>query len=105
MNNTMTYKVWDTKTKQMFQVAGIDYVQGEIVDLAQRYGFTFELNPSWYSRDAIDKGLYSLRNFKPSPSIPHLSNDTCLFWVQALLLGLFNPNIPSSAVFKEGVWY
>lgn len=24
------YKVWDTKTKQMFQVAGIDYVQGEI---------------------------------------------------------------------------
>jgi hypothetical protein len=26
----MTYKVWDTKTKQMFQVAGIDYVQGEI---------------------------------------------------------------------------
>lgn len=23
-------KVWDTKTKQMFQVAGIDYVQGEI---------------------------------------------------------------------------
>ena len=79
--------------------------KGEIVDLAQRYGFTFELNPSWYSRDAIDKGLYSLRNFKPSPSIPHLSNDTCLFWVQALLLGLFNPNIPSSAVFKEGVWY
>ena len=30
MNNTMNYKVWDTKTKQMFQVAGIDYVQGEI---------------------------------------------------------------------------
>lgn len=30
MNKTMTYKVWDTKTKQMFQVAGIDYVQGEI---------------------------------------------------------------------------
>lgn len=30
MNNTMTYKVWDTKTKQMFEVAGIDYVQGEI---------------------------------------------------------------------------
>lgn len=24
------YKVWDIKTKQMFQVAGIDYVQGEI---------------------------------------------------------------------------
>lgn len=23
-------KVWDTKTKQMFEVAGIDYVQGEI---------------------------------------------------------------------------
>lgn len=30
MNETMNYKVWDTKTKQMFQVAGIDYVQGEI---------------------------------------------------------------------------
>lgn len=30
MNKTMNYKVWDTKTKQMFQVAGIDYVQGEI---------------------------------------------------------------------------
>lgn len=30
MNNTMNYKVWDTKTKQMYQVAGIDYVQGEI---------------------------------------------------------------------------
>ena len=30
MNETTNYKVWDTKTKQMFQVAGIDYVQGEI---------------------------------------------------------------------------
>ena len=30
MNKTTNYKVWDTKTKQMFQVAGIDYVQGEI---------------------------------------------------------------------------
>lgn len=30
MNKTMNYKVWDTKTKQMFQVAAIDYVQGEI---------------------------------------------------------------------------
>lgn len=30
MNETMNYKVWDTRTKQMFQVAGIDYVQGEI---------------------------------------------------------------------------
>lgn len=30
MNETMNYKVWDTKTKQMFQVAGIDYAQGEI---------------------------------------------------------------------------
>lgn len=31
MNSTkLGYKVWDTKTKQMFQVAGIDYVQGEI---------------------------------------------------------------------------
>ena len=30
MNETMNYKVWDTKTKQMFEVAGIDYVQGEI---------------------------------------------------------------------------
>lgn len=30
MNKTTNYKVWDIKTKQMFQVAGIDYVQGEI---------------------------------------------------------------------------
>lgn len=30
MDKTMNYKVWDTKTEQMFQVAGIDYVQGEI---------------------------------------------------------------------------
>lgn len=30
MNKTMNYKVWDTKTKQMFQVAAIDYVQREI---------------------------------------------------------------------------
>lgn len=30
MNKTTTYKVWDTKTNQMFQVAGIDYVQREI---------------------------------------------------------------------------
>lgn len=30
MNETMNYKVWDTQTQQMFQVAGIDYVQGEI---------------------------------------------------------------------------
>ena len=30
MNKTTNYKVWDTQTKQMFQVAGIDYVQGEI---------------------------------------------------------------------------
>lgn len=33
MNTDLTklgYKVWDSRTKQMFQVAGIDYVQGEI---------------------------------------------------------------------------
>ena len=30
MNKITNYKVWDTKTNQMFQVAGIDYVQGEI---------------------------------------------------------------------------
>lgn len=30
MNKTMNYNVWDTKTKQMFQVAGIDYIQQEI---------------------------------------------------------------------------
>ncbi len=30
MNNTMNYKVWDTQTKQMFQVESIDYVQREI---------------------------------------------------------------------------
>lgn len=30
MNKTTNYKVWDTKTNQMFQVAGIDYIQKEI---------------------------------------------------------------------------
>lgn len=30
MNETTNYKVWDTKTNQMFQVAGIDYIQKEI---------------------------------------------------------------------------
>jgi hypothetical protein len=30
MNETTNYKVWDTKTKQMFQVESIDYVQREI---------------------------------------------------------------------------
>lgn len=30
MNKTMNYKVWDTKTKQMFQVESIDYIQREI---------------------------------------------------------------------------
>lgn len=33
MNTDLTklgYKVWDSRTKQMYQVAGIDYVQGEI---------------------------------------------------------------------------
>lgn len=29
MNKTTTYKVWDTKTKQMFQVTGVDYTQQE----------------------------------------------------------------------------
>ena len=29
MNETTNYKVWDTKTKQMFQVESIDYVQFE----------------------------------------------------------------------------
>lgn len=27
MDNLTNYKVWDVKTKQMFQVAGIDYIQ------------------------------------------------------------------------------
>ena len=30
MDNLTNYKVWDVKTKQMFQVAGIDYIQQEI---------------------------------------------------------------------------
>lgn len=30
MNKTTTYKVWDTKTNQMFQVESIDFVQKEI---------------------------------------------------------------------------
>lgn len=30
MNKTMNYKVWDTKTKKMFQVESIDYIQREI---------------------------------------------------------------------------
>lgn len=29
------YKVWDTKTKQMFQVAGIDYIQQEIYPVTE----------------------------------------------------------------------
>lgn len=35
MNKTMTYKVWDTKTKQLFQVAGIDYTQQEIYPVTE----------------------------------------------------------------------
>lgn len=35
MNKTMTYKVWDTKTKQMFQVARIDYIQQEIYPVTE----------------------------------------------------------------------
>lgn len=35
MNETMNYKVWDTKTKQMFQVAGIDYIQQEIYPVTE----------------------------------------------------------------------
>lgn len=30
MSEIRTYRVWDTKTKKMFQVAGIDYIQKEI---------------------------------------------------------------------------
>lgn len=30
MTETPNYKVWDTKTQQMFQVAGIDYIKKEI---------------------------------------------------------------------------
>ena len=30
MNKITNYKVWDTKTKKMFQVARIDYIQGKI---------------------------------------------------------------------------
>lgn len=35
MNGTTNYKVWDTKTKQMFQVAGIDYIQQEIYPVTE----------------------------------------------------------------------
>jgi hypothetical protein len=35
MNKTMTYKVWDTKTKQLFQVTGIDYTQQEIYPVTE----------------------------------------------------------------------
>lgn len=35
MNKTMNYNVWDTKTKQMFQVAGIDYIQQEIYPVTE----------------------------------------------------------------------
>ena len=35
MNETTNYKVWDTKTKQMFQVAGIDYIQQEIYPVTE----------------------------------------------------------------------
>ena len=31
----MNYNVWDTKTKQMFQVAGIDYIQQEIYPVTE----------------------------------------------------------------------
>ena len=35
MNKTMNYNVWDTKTQQMFQVAGIDYIQQEIYPVTE----------------------------------------------------------------------
>lgn len=35
MDGTTNYKVWDTKTKQMFQVAGIDYIQQEIYPVTE----------------------------------------------------------------------
>lgn len=35
MDNLTNYKVWDTKTKQMFQVAGIDYIQQEIYPVTE----------------------------------------------------------------------
>lgn len=35
MNKTTSYKVWDTKANQMFQVAGIDYIQQEIYPVTE----------------------------------------------------------------------
>ena len=35
MTETPKCKVWDTKTKQMFQVAGIDYIQQEIYPVTE----------------------------------------------------------------------
>ena len=35
MNKTTNYKIWDIKTKQMFQVAGIDYIQQEIYPVTE----------------------------------------------------------------------
>ena len=35
MNKITNYKVWDVKTKQMFQVAGIDYIQQEIYPVTE----------------------------------------------------------------------
>lgn len=78
--------------------------KAHILDLTRTYNLQFELNLDWGSEIAITKGIQSLSRFKPSPAIQGLTNEGCLLWVQTLLLGLFSPNIPESAIFKQGVW-
>lgn len=79
--------------------------KAHILDLLVNYGLQFSLNNDWCSEVAITKGIQSLNRFKPSPAIQDLSNEECLLWVQALLLGLFSLNIPKEAIFRKGVWY
>ena len=79
--------------------------KAHILDLLVNYGLQFSLNNDWCSEVAITKGIQSLSRFKPSPAIQGLSNEECLLWVQALLLGLFSLNIPKEAIFRKGVWY
>lgn len=79
--------------------------KAHILNLLVNYNLQFNLNNDWCSEVAITKGIQSLSRFKPSPAIQGLSNEECLLWVQTLLLGLFSPNIPEGAVYRQGVWY
>lgn len=72
--------------------------KGEILDLLNYYGCSFNLNPRWSQSDAIDVGLQSFKKFKPKDTVNGVSHRVCLLYIQTLLLSLVSSDVPEDRV-------